>query len=648
MLSCRWGLVLPITPEQQRLAMKQRAGRKVSNLSTDQLKLEFLKFFSEGMTVEQALTSIDRSYSSYEKWRREDADFKASVERVRSIRTRAGGDDRPWLSFEDFSERYLDAHVFDHMGNIVDLIEGREPRWVHQAMTYEQAEPDLLIANMPPEHAKSTTVTINYIVYRICMDPNIRVIIVSKTQSMAEKFLYSIKTRLTHPKYADLISQYAPQGGFDGDSEAWNKNMIYVSDQARDSGEKDPTVQALGIRGHITGARADLIILDDTIDSTNFHEFEKQIHWVQTEVISRIAASGALLVVGTRFNSRDLYSELRDPMRYPDEESPWTYLAMPAVLNFADDPEDWETCWPRSNQPEPGVKGAAAQPDVDGLFPKWDGPRLAKKRARMSPRSWSLTYMQRQVAEDAIFDIDAIKASVNGSRQTGLIPVGMPGQRPQGMDGLVTVAGLDPATSGHTAAVCIGLDVRTQKRYVLDFFNKAGTSPEEIRELVKLWANKYNLAEWRIEKNGFQGFLTHDRELNEFCAGRGTILRPHWTGSNKHDSDFGVASMAMLFTGWKDGNQLIELPSSHNSEAAKAWIEQLATWAPDLPKSQKTDLVMSTWFAELACRDRVQAMGAFGRSHVKNPWASPWDRRQQTTVNLLDAEANHLWNPVGA
>ncbi len=628
-----------------------RAGRR-SGESKAQAKQNFIEAYTAGHTVAQALEQAGRSLTTYEQWRREDADFRDAIARIQLLRrtnNRGSRGEVEQVPFGPFSEKYLDAKVFPHMQNVVDLIEGREPGWLHPGMTFEPGEPDLIIANMPPEHAKTTSVTINYVTYRICMDPNIRVIVISKTATMAEKMLYAIKTRLTHPKYASMIAQYAPAGGFDKDSEAWNRNMIYLSDSARDSGEKDPTVQALGIRGHVYGARADLIILDDCVDLTNAHEYEKQIDWLQSEVISRISAQGSMLVVGTRLSSKDLYSELRDPHRYPDEESPWTYLAMPAVLNFDDKPEKWTTLWPKSNQPEAGVRGADAQePDEDGLFPKWDGPRLAKKRARISPRAWAMVYMQKQVADDSIFSPDSVKAAINGNRMTGPIPKGMVNQREEGMDGLVLVAGLDPATSGHTAAVVIGLDPKSQKRYVLDCWNKAGTTPDEIRELIKNWSDRYGIAEWRIEKNGFQGFLVHDREVNQYCASRGTVIRPHFTGSNKHDSDFGVASMTTLFNGWQDRQQLIELPSTHGNEAAKSLVEQLVTWAPDLPKNTKTDLVMALWFAELACRDRVMAWGNYTRSHANNPFLTPWDRNMQTTINLLDVEAQHGWTPIGA
>ena len=625
-----------------------RQGRRDA-LSQAEAKQRFLAALTQGVTVGEALKTARRSRSTYEEWRRSDPEFVDAVARVRDLRPVELAERRgERVPFAEFSERFLDARVFPHMLNVVDLIEGRDPSWLHPGMTFEPGEPDLVMANMPPEHAKTTSITINYVVYRICMDPNIRVILVSKTQQMAEKMLYAIKTRLTHPRYGEMIAMYAPDGGFAKDAEAWNKNMIYVSANARDSGEKDPTVQALGVRGHIYGARADLIVLDDTVDLTNAHEYDKQIDWIQSEVISRVSASGALLIVGTRLAAKDMYSELRDPHRYQDEKSPWTYLAMPAVLDFAEKPADWVTLWPRSNMPELGARGDDAIPGEDGLFPKWDGPRLAAKRSRVSPRAWSMVYQQQQIADDGVFNPQAVKAAINGNRMTGIIPRGMVGCRPNGMDGLAIVAGLDPATAGHTAAVVMGLDVATQKRYVLDVYNKAGITPEAMREMIREWTIRYGIVEWRIERNGFQGFLVHDREINEFCASRGTVIRPHFTGMNKHDADFGVASMTSLFSAWEDKNQLIELPSTHGSEAAKAMVEQLLTWAPELPKSTKTDIVMALWFAELACRDRVMMAHSYMRTHISNPFLTPWDKSRQTTVNLVNMEAQRAWRPIGA
>lgn len=605
----------------------------MSDVARSQKKDLVCKYLAEGYTVQMACDSVGIHVKTYEAWRAKDSDFKSKIERVRNFRELGQFDRGDDPGFAVFSKKFLKAQVFPHMLNVVELIEGRQPSWVPAGITYEPGEKDLILVNMPPEHGKSTTITMNYVTYRIATDPNIRVIIVSKTHTMAKKFLFGVKERLTHPDYSDMIATYGPPGGFDKDSSSWSQEMIYVSPDVRTAGEKDPTVQSLGIRGHIYGARADLIILDDCIDHTNAHEYEKQIDWIQGQVLSRLSDSGALLVVGTRLAPRDLYAELRKPDYYPEGESPWTYLSMPAVLSFDDDPEKWATLWPKSNMPP--VTGDKT-PDEDGLFPKWDGRALARRRARMTPENWARIYQQQQTAEDQIFNPEAVRASINGARRPGIIPAGMPGVRPEGMGGLIVIAGLDPASpSGFVGAICMGLDIKTQKRYIIDVWNKTSMVPDDIRDLIKGWTDKYNIVEWRIEKNAFQTMLTQDREINQFLATRGSMIREHQTlASNKWDVDYGVSSVAMLFAGYEAGNQLIELPSTVNHEMGRTFIEQLVSWMPDAPRNQKTDMVMALWFAELACRDRVMLMTQYGTNHRSNPFATPYDKSQQMVVDF--------------
>jgi len=614
--------------------MQRKRTTSASHVS-DAVKKQIIDFLMQGYSVQKACDAVGRSIKTYEYYRKTDPDFALAIDKIRSMTARGemGGPTQEVPPFPEFSEKYLGTQVFTHQKHWIDLLEGRVPQDVHPSIIYEPGAPDLLIVNTPPEHAKSTTITVNYAVYRICQNPNIRIMIVSKTQAMAQKFLLSIKNRLTHPKYQDLHLAFGPAGGFEKNSDSWKQDLIYLSSDARDSGEKDPTVQAIGIRGHIYGSRADLIIMDDCVDHTNAHEYEKQIDWIQSEVMSRIDNDGGkLLVVGTRLRPKDLYSELRDPMRYPDETSPWTYFAQPAVLEFADNSNDWVTLWAKTNMPPVSGKGV---PDENGLYDKWTGEALSKKRGRMSPNLWAMVYQQQQVHEDSAFPSDAVKGVINAGRNIGRIPKGMPGVRPQGMDGLIVVAGFDPAGSGYSAAVAIGLDISTQKRYLLDVSNVAGMMPDEIRGLIKDWTDKYNITEWRIEKNAFQTMLTQDREVREYLSSRGAVLREHHTGQNKWDTDFGVASLTTLFHGFEEGNALIEFPSTHASEGLKALIEQLVTWYPDSPKSQKKDCVMAFWFAELACRDRLASANNFARSHSRqNMFHTRYDRNSQVNISL--------------
>ncbi len=602
-------------------------------------KAFILSYVKNGKTIAEALRALGTSRQLYEYYRRTDATFKEHVDaefakRQHGITRR---DTKGVPPFPDFSEKYLKARLFRHQLQWLDLLEGREPRDLHENQIYVKGEPRMILVNTPPDHAKSTTITVNYVTWRICGDPNIRVLIVSKTRDMAKKFLRAIKDRLVGTPYLELQKDFAPAGGFEANSAGWTQDAIYVSGDIRDSGEKDPTVQALGIGGQIYGSRADLIILDDCIDDTNVAAYEKQIDWLQNMVDSRLEPlAGLLLMVGTRVAPVDLYSEVMKPIYWSDDESPWTYLTQPAVLRYAERPEDWVTLWPRSNMPPVSQKAReVAQVDADGLWPRWDGPSLSKVRARRSPRNWSMIYMQEQVADDSIFRAEDVVGCIQGMRRTGPMHRGHPGHRQHGMDGLYIVAGLDPAMAGCTAAVVIGLDRTDNRRYVLDLHNQASMRPDEIRNVIKSWTDKYRIQEWRIEKNAFQGMLTQDREVREYLANRGCLLKEHFTGNNKWDAEFGVASMAMLFEGWQDRRNLIELPSREASEACKQLVEQLVTWEPEQPgakSKRKTDLVMALWFAEIRCRELVNV--DWGGFHLDNSFLSPRDQERRVTLDL--------------
>jgi hypothetical protein len=497
-------------------------------------------------------------------------------------------------------------------------------------MTYEAGLPQYVLVNMPPEHAKSMTVSIDYITYRICTDPNIRIKVVSKTREMAKEFLYAVKQRLTSPSYSELQRRYAPADGFKATSDKWTADAIYLE---RDSGEKDPTLQALGIGGQIYGARADLIILDDTVTLSNANEYEKQIRWIQQEVLTRVGPTGKILVVGTRVDPIDLYREIRNPDRYPEGESPWTYLAMPAVLEFDDVPSKWVTLWPHSDRP---WANDMAEPDEGGFYPRWDGTRLKQRRGLLDPKTWAMVYQQQDVQSESVFSPETVRGSVNGMRACGPFIAGAVGH-PKETTGFYTVCGLDPAMSGDTFGVVVSADRTTKKRYLLDASRMPAPTPQRIRELIMTWTDRYKPQAWVIEKNAFQLFLTQDEAINGFLASRGVRLISHYTGNNKMDLEYGVASLGPLF-GQVDqagkfikGTSLLELPRSDN-EGVKALIEQLITWSPGTKNKQ--DGPMALWFVETQIRDYVNQMGTHGQTFVKNRFATPRDLAKRQTVDL--------------
>jgi len=602
-------------------------------------KAKVVALVSEGWAPHKAMAEVGKQPDTIRIWCLRDKQFAADLaqakEDAKERSLTALGIAREDISFPQFSEMFLEQRVFPHHQDWVDLLEGKEPSWLHPNMIYEPGDKHRLLVNVPPEHAKSTVITVNYSTYRIALDPNVRIIVVSKTLVKAREFVYAIKQRLSHPRWLKLQTTFGPEGGWKEDSDTWRVDTVYLGSDARNSSEKDPTIQALGMGGQIYGARADLIILDDCITTANAHEYEKQINWLQKEVITRLGKNGKLLVVGTRIAPTDFYKELRDPKYWSGGKSPFTYMGMPAVLRYAEKPKDWETLWAKSDVPWDGDEDT---PDEDGLYPKWDGPTLARRRGEVTPSTWALVYQQEDVTEDSIFPAELVQGSINGMRRRGPLKPGLAGH-PEDAEGY-TVVGFDPAMTGNAAFVAATYNRYDGKIYVLDCLNMAEPTPQKIREAIEIFVQKYRPQELRVEINAHQKAYALDEDLRNWLSAYGVRLNSHFTGKNKWDTNFGVASMSTLFGTTRDGrfqkDNILELPSTEGSEGIKALVQQLLTWKPDT--KGKTDCVMALWFAVIRCREFMQ-QNAQSQRYANNRWATRAQREKRMTVNLDEAFA---------
>ena len=607
----------------------------MSEKSSDIAKRLILSGVAEGLTIEAATAASGKSYKTYEYYRRTDKIFADKMDR-----TRLGLKDKNFassdvhdLTFAEFRERYLHSRTFPHQQNLIDVIEGRPPGWLHPSMKYEPGlANNRILLNIPPNHAKSMTVTIDYVTWQVCQNPNFRVLIVSQTQQLAADFLYAIKQRLTHPNYEALQQAYAAGVGFNSKSASWQATRVTFGDELRESSEKDPNIEAVGIGGQIYGKRADMIIVDDAVTLKNANEFEKQIRWLTQDVRSRLNPTGKLIIIGTRVTAIDLYKELRSEDRYPGGLVPWKYLAMPALLETHEDPDKWVTLWPASDAPFDGQ--VESDLNEDGLYPRWNGRNLYNERQAMDASTWALVYQQQDISDDAIFDPVCVRGSIDGMRKAGRLVPGHPGH-PRDLSGFSVICGLDPAMVGDTAVVCYAIDRVSHKRYIVDAIKITRPTPAAIRQLIFDWTTLYSPSEWIVEKNAFQSFLTQDEGIRQNLASRGVLLREHHTGTNKWDSGFGVASMSTLFgTKQFDGkhhrDNLIHLPSDQ-TENIKALIEQLITWSPST--KGKTDMVMALWFCEIRAREMLN-QGMHKTHHMKNPFLSRHEVGKRTVINI--------------
>lgn len=584
-----------------------------------------------GAKVVDAMREVGRSEETYRDWMRE-AGFKSQIAEIRAAAQRraTGNGPQPVPDFPEFCEM-LGQPLFEHQLRIFDVIEGRAPRNLHPRMQWEQGDPNRVMCNIPVNHAKTITFSINYVVWRIHKDPNIKVVIVSKSQGLAKDIVSAIKFRLTSPVYSHM-RQFAPEGGWRDPDQSWTETAIRVA--GRTTGDKDPTVQALGMGGQIYGIRSDLIILDDAVTLGNVAQWESQVKWLTQEVETRLPPDGGkLFVLGTRIASVDLYVKLRE-LRDWSEDRVFCYLSQPAVLDEGDGhPDNWVTLWPYTT-----IDGSTVE--------MWTGRRLAKKRT--NARTWSLVFQQMDTPEDATFNPDAVEAAINGRRLHGPLKPDALGHRPSGMNNLYIIGSVDLAVAGYTAIIVGGVEKETRKRYILDMVNVPNMGTSTRVKLMQDWTIKYGINEWVIERNAFQGSIFTDEDFKQWMYAHGARLTPHTTGTNKHDPDIGIASMSPLFESCAEPDAdgrlkrrpaggLIELPSRTSFPVMNQLVEQLVTWAPkdQIGRGQKTDLVMSLWFFDLAARKYI-GVGQDLNTHVANPWLSRRDLSRRKVIDVSD------------
>lgn len=619
----------------ENFARKARGQKAVPKAEAQE---RILGMIQDGFKVKEAVAAVGRTEATYLDWMKgkneADIKFRDSIKEIREGQAEERETGRPPVpDFDEFCRDWLHQPLHAHQLRMWDVIEGRTPRDLHDSMTYRPGYLNRVLVNLPPDHAKTTTFSVNYIVWQIHKDPNVRVVIMSQGRGLAARILGEIKHKLTSPVYRPMHMRFAPRhpdgttGWKDPDS-SWTNDAIYVMGKGTDQNKvRDPTVQVLGLSGQIYGTRADIIILDDAVTTKNAGEIEKQMILLDREIESRLPSEqqggGLLLILGTRIAPVDLYRTLLD-VEDGDGEPVWTYLRQPAVLDYGNgDSASWTTLWPE----------------------QYSGKSLARRKRDIS---WNLVYQQLNVNSDMTFSVQAVDASLNKLRFPGPMTKAGIGHRENGMEGLYIVAGLDPAANGNTAMIVAGLDRDGEKRYILDGFNKENCTAQQMLDQMRKFTDMYGIHEWVIERNAVQRFIAQEPHIVQFMRTRGARITEHYTTANKRDADWGIQTMAPLFEScgvpdennpsgrWKRTPEtaLIELPSPRQNEWVNDLIQQLTIWQPDgMAQLAKTDLVMALWFTHIAF-SRILQRSRKHQTHLNTPFMTPHARKRQQVISL--------------
>ena len=239
-----------------------------------------------------------------------------------------------------------------------------------------------LMVLMPPGSAKSTYSSVIFPIWWFMRHPRSSIIAVSHTAALAEQFSRSIHT---------LIEQHHHIIGF----------SLKSNDRSSGHWRTDAGGEyfAAGVRGAITGRRADLAIIDDPIKSmaeADSARHRQQVwDWYTSELTTRLKPGARIVLVMTRWHEQDLGGQLA--ARAPDA---WRILRLPALAEANDQLE---------------------RPIGAPLWPEWENQEaLLQKRDLVGSRVWAALFQQSPLPPEGrlfkVSSLDVITAPLAATR----------------------------------------------------------------------------------------------------------------------------------------------------------------------------------------------------------------------------------------
>jgi predicted phage terminase large subunit-like protein len=282
-------------------------------------------------------------------------------------------------------------------------------------------ENDRLMLFLPPGSAKSTYASDLFPAWYLAQKRGLSIIGASNTADLAGDFSRRVRRRV---RDHGLLLGY----GLDREAE----DLWTTTNGGR--------YRAAGVGVAIAGNRADLALIDDPVKSREAADSELQRDrtwsWFESDLLSRLKPSGAIVLIMTRWHEDDLAGRLLE--RQPNE---WRVLRLPAVADSADDPlgrKPGEWLW------SDDAYGYAAD--------------IQRKRGLTEARTWSALYQQQPAPDTG----DYFKA--DWLRSIDVLPDPSKLRVYGGSDYAVTAGGGD-----YTVHAVVGLDA-DDRMYLLDLW----------------------------------------------------------------------------------------------------------------------------------------------------------------------------------
>ena len=247
-----------------------------------------------------------------------------------------------------------------------DLIDGKRPR---------------LIITMPPRSGKSEIVSRRFPAYFLGKYPDLSIISVSYSATLAEDFCRDVQRIIDSDEYKAIFPNTKL-------SDKKDKNYKRTSDIFEIVDHKGVYCSA-GVGGGITGKGCDILIIDDPIKNrqeANSENTRKKIFdWYSSTAYTRLSPIGGVIMMCTRWHLDDLIGKVLSDKN----QKPFHVISYPAIAEH-DEPHR--------------KQGEALHPERFSL------EILNEIKSTLSASDWLSLYQQRPTPEGgAIFEVSKLR-----------------------------------------------------------------------------------------------------------------------------------------------------------------------------------------------------------------------------------------------
>ena len=224
-----------------------------------------------------------------------------------------------------------------------------------------RGEIDRLMLLLPPGSAKSTYASMLFPAWWFSQHPTSSVIAAAHTAGLARHFGQGLR---------EMIEEHSARLGY---------GLRHGASAERFMTAHGGQYFATGVRGAVTGRRADLLLVDDPVKSQaeadNPASRERLWRWFRSDLSTRLRPGGRMVVIMTRWHPDDLGGRLL-------EIGDWRVLRLPALAE-ADDP----------------LGRVAGAP----LWPEWENLEALKRKQRMlGDRAFAALFQQAPIRQQGL------------------------------------------------------------------------------------------------------------------------------------------------------------------------------------------------------------------------------------------------------